>query len=108
MSEINEEKMQNVVEQMKEDNIKFIRLQFVDINGTVKNIVIPLVFIKSILLKKQGVPPPVDIILLFNFETFFIISKYSRSYTPSHGSSNPHFNSHSSVIGIGSTSHNLA
>ena len=41
MSEINEEKMQNVIEQMKEDNIKFIRLQFVDINGTVKNIVIP-------------------------------------------------------------------
>ena len=27
--------------QMKEDNIKFIRLQFVDINGSVKNIVIP-------------------------------------------------------------------
>ena len=25
MSDINEEKMQNVVEQMKEDNIKFIR-----------------------------------------------------------------------------------
>ena len=41
MSEINEEKMQKVIEQMKEDNIKFIRLQFVDINGTVKNIVIP-------------------------------------------------------------------
>ena len=41
MSDINEEKMQRVVEQMKEDNIKFIRLQFVDINGTVKNIVIP-------------------------------------------------------------------
>ena len=41
MSDINEEKMQNVIEQMKEDNIKFIRLQFVDINGTVKNIVIP-------------------------------------------------------------------
>ena len=41
MSEINEEKMQRVIEQMKEDNIKFIRLQFVDINGTVKNIVIP-------------------------------------------------------------------
>ena len=41
MSDINEEKMQNVVEQMKEDNIKFIRLQFVDINGTVINIVIP-------------------------------------------------------------------
>ena len=41
MSEINEEKMQKVIEQMTEDNIKFIRLQFVDINGTVKNIVIP-------------------------------------------------------------------
>ena len=41
MSDINEEKMQSVIEQMKEDNIKFIRLQFVDINGTVKNIVIP-------------------------------------------------------------------
>ena len=41
MSEISEEKMQSVIEQMTEDNIKFIRLQFVDINGTVKNIVIP-------------------------------------------------------------------
>ena len=41
MSEIDEEKMQKVIEQMIEDNIKFIRLQFVDINGTVKNIVIP-------------------------------------------------------------------
>ena len=41
MSDVNEEKIQRVVEQMKEDNIKFIRLQFVDINGTVKNIVIP-------------------------------------------------------------------
>ena len=41
MSEIDEEKMQRVIEQMTEDNIKFIRLQFVDINGTVKNIVIP-------------------------------------------------------------------
>ena len=41
MSDINEEKMQKVIEQMVEDNIKFIRLQFVDINGTVKNIVIP-------------------------------------------------------------------
>ncbi|WP_407374806.1 type I glutamate--ammonia ligase [Methanobrevibacter sp.] len=41
MSDINEEKMQSVIEQMKEDNIKFIRLQFVDINGTVKNVVIP-------------------------------------------------------------------
>jgi glutamine synthetase len=41
MSDINEEKMQNITEQMVEDNIKFIRLQFVDINGTVKNIVIP-------------------------------------------------------------------
>jgi len=41
MSDIPEEKIERVVEQMKEDNIKFIRLQFVDINGTVKNIVIP-------------------------------------------------------------------
>ena len=41
MSDINEEKMEKVIEQMIEDNIKFIRLQFVDINGTVKNIVIP-------------------------------------------------------------------
>ena len=41
MTEINEELMENVIKQMKEDNIKFIRLQFVDINGTVKNIVIP-------------------------------------------------------------------
>ena len=41
MSDINEEKMQRITEQMVEDNIKFIRLQFVDINGTVKNIVIP-------------------------------------------------------------------
>ena len=41
MSDINEEKMERVIEQMVEDNIKFIRLQFVDINGTVKNIVIP-------------------------------------------------------------------
>ncbi|WP_458403396.1 type I glutamate--ammonia ligase [Methanobrevibacter sp.] len=41
MSDISEEKMQSIVEQMKEDNIKFIRLQFVDINGTVKNVVIP-------------------------------------------------------------------
>ena len=39
--DIDEEKMQSVIEQMTEDNIKFIRLQFVDINGTVKNIVIP-------------------------------------------------------------------
>ena len=41
MSDIPEEKIERVVEQMREDNIKFIRLQFVDINGTVKNIVIP-------------------------------------------------------------------
>ena len=41
MSDINEEKMQIIIEQMVEDNIKFIRLQFVDLNGTVKNIVIP-------------------------------------------------------------------
>ncbi|MBO6275441.1 MAG: glutamine synthetase beta-grasp domain-containing protein, partial [Methanobrevibacter sp.] len=41
MSDISEEKIQLITEQMKEDNIKFIRLQFVDINGTVKNIVIP-------------------------------------------------------------------
>ena len=41
MSDISEEKIQLISEQMKEDNIKFIRLQFVDINGTVKNIVIP-------------------------------------------------------------------
>ena len=41
MSDINEEKIKFISEQMKEDNIKFIRLQFVDINGSVKNIVIP-------------------------------------------------------------------
>ena len=41
MNKIEKEKMQRVIEQMKEDNIKFIRLQFVDINGSVKNIVIP-------------------------------------------------------------------
>lgn len=41
MNGINRELMDNVISQMKEDNIKFIRLQFVDINGTVKNIVIP-------------------------------------------------------------------
>lgn len=39
---VNEELMESVIKQMKEDNIKFIRLQFVDINGTAKNIVIPL------------------------------------------------------------------
>ena len=41
MSDIPEEKIERVAEKMREDNIKFIRLQFVDINGTVKNIVIP-------------------------------------------------------------------
>ena len=41
MSDIPEEKIERIAEQMREDNIKFIRLQFVDINGTVKNIVIP-------------------------------------------------------------------
>ena len=41
MSDIPEEKIEKVIEQMREDNIKFIRLQFVDINGTVKTIVIP-------------------------------------------------------------------
>ncbi|WP_345895179.1 glutamine synthetase, partial [Methanobrevibacter sp.] len=41
MSDIPEEKIEKITEIMKEDNIKFIRLQFVDINGTVKNIVIP-------------------------------------------------------------------
>ena len=41
MSDIPEEKIEIIAEQMREDNIKFIRLQFVDINGTVKNIVIP-------------------------------------------------------------------
>ena len=41
MSNISEERIQVIAEKMKEDNIKFIRLQFVDINGTVKNIVIP-------------------------------------------------------------------
>ena len=35
------ERIKAVIDQMKEDNIKFIRLQFVDINGTVKTIVIP-------------------------------------------------------------------
>ena len=30
---VNEELMESVIKQMKEDNIKFIRLQFVDING---------------------------------------------------------------------------
>ncbi|MEE1134758.1 MAG: type I glutamate--ammonia ligase [Methanobrevibacter sp.] len=41
MSDIPEEKIERITEKMREDNIKFIRLQFVDINGTVKNIVIP-------------------------------------------------------------------
>ena len=41
MGDIPEEKIEQIKEKMKEDNIKFIRLQFVDINGTVKNIVIP-------------------------------------------------------------------
>ena len=41
MSDIPEEKIEKITEKMREDNIKFIRLQFVDINGTVKNIVIP-------------------------------------------------------------------
>jgi glutamine synthetase len=41
MSDIPEEKIERITEQMREDNIKFIRLQFVDINGTVKTIVIP-------------------------------------------------------------------
>jgi glutamine synthetase len=41
MSDIPEEKIERVAEKMREDNIKFIRLQFVDINGIVKNIVIP-------------------------------------------------------------------
>ena len=41
MSDIPEEKIERISEKMREDNIKFIRLQFVDINGTVKNIVIP-------------------------------------------------------------------
>ena len=41
MSDIPEEKIEHIKEKMREDNIKFIRLQFVDINGTVKNIVIP-------------------------------------------------------------------
>ena len=41
MRDISEEKIQRISEKMKEDNIKFIRLQFVDINGAVKNIVIP-------------------------------------------------------------------
>lgn len=35
------EKIEYIINQMTEDNIKFIRLQFVDINGTVKTIVIP-------------------------------------------------------------------
>ena len=41
MKEITEEMIADVTSKMKEDNIKFIRLQFVDINGYVKNIVIP-------------------------------------------------------------------
>ena len=41
MGDIPEEKIRRMEERMKEDNIKFIRLQFVDINGSVKNIVIP-------------------------------------------------------------------
>ena len=41
MSDIPEEKIEKITEKMREDNIKFIRLQFVDINGIVKNIVIP-------------------------------------------------------------------
>ena len=44
---VNEELMESVIKQMKEDNIKFIRLQFVDINGTVKYIVIPFKLILS-------------------------------------------------------------
>lgn len=41
MSDISEEKIKKIAEKMREDNIKFIRLQFVDINGRVKTIVIP-------------------------------------------------------------------
>lgn len=35
------EEIEFIIEQMKKDKIKFIRLQFVDIHGTVKNIVLP-------------------------------------------------------------------
>ena len=33
---VNEELMESVIKQMKDDNIKFMSLQFVDINGTAK------------------------------------------------------------------------
>ena len=36
-----EERIKNVIERMKADNIKFIRLQFVDLHGIPKNVSIP-------------------------------------------------------------------
>lgn len=68
MNKINEELMESVVKQMKEDNIKFIRLQFTDINGTVKNIVIPFkedeieeLFTEGMLFDGSSIPGFVNI-----------------------------------------------
>ena len=36
-----DEKIANIIERMKADNIKFIRLQFVDLHGIPKNVSIP-------------------------------------------------------------------
>ena len=40
-NDLMEERIQNVIERMKADNIKFIRLQFVDLHGIPKNVSIP-------------------------------------------------------------------
>ena len=40
-NDLMEERIKNVIERMKADNIKFIRLQFVDLHGIPKNVSIP-------------------------------------------------------------------
>ena len=83
---VNEELMESVIKQMKEDNIKFIRLQFVDINGTAKNIVIPFkeeemedLFVEGMLFDGSSIAGFVginesDLVLKPDINTYSILS----------------------------------
>ena len=50
-----EERIKNVIERMKADNIKFIRLQFVDLHGIPKNVSIPCKLENMADLFKDGI-----------------------------------------------------
>ncbi|AMK14608.1 type I glutamate--ammonia ligase [Methanobrevibacter olleyae] len=50
-----DEKIKNVIERMKADNIKFIRLQFVDLHGIPKNVSIPCELENMVDLLNDGI-----------------------------------------------------